>query len=134
MCWQMNLCEHIMITAMKKNKTGSGKGTKKCQGWATIVYRNVSKSLIRQATFDQRPKGKKRASPEDARLRSRSQQCKDRRKHAEHAWGKQGWNRGVERVNQGGEFTENYWGQVPWDFVDNYKDVQMRRYGRIFRS
>lgn len=51
-----------------------------------------------------------------------------------HAWGKQGWNRGVDRVNQGGEFTENYRGQILWDFVDNYKDVQMRRYGRIFRS
>ena len=70
---------------MKKKETDSRKFTKKCQGQAAIIYRNVTKGFIKQATFDQRPKGKKRASPEDATLRSRPCKYKDRKKEAERA-------------------------------------------------
>lgn len=69
----------------EKKKQAQENLLKSVRGQVAIIYRNGTKGFIKQATFDQRPRGKKRASPEDATLRSRPCKCKDRKKEAECA-------------------------------------------------
>lgn len=63
----MHFCVHIVV----KIKQTREKGPRKCQGWATVLYRLVSKGLIKQVTSDQRPEGKEGGSPEDAKSGAR---------------------------------------------------------------
>lgn len=101
----MPLCVHSVINTVRKDKTGRGKGTEKCQGWVTILYGLGSEGLTKQATWDK--------SLRERREQVQKMQVRDHGKGAdteeeacrvclETTGGKQDGRRATGRVSHGG--------------------------------